>query len=252
MGNIALRSGFRFRRWKKATDCALGKGKGNHVKNLRMICLFEADANKEFGEIGRKCMQKAEKYETLPPEQYGGRKDHSSQDQALNKTLADDHVRQMKQPAAKMVGDLAKCYDRIEHSYAGLALQSQGLEEGPVVMLFGTLQEMEHHVRTIYGDSKRSFHSNKKWKRTRRWWLQCWRCWSRWPAARRISRRRATGTGAGHRRTGTNQWSTLWASCVSWWPWRSLLTTWGAATCVHLLYVVVGVAPLKTKTHSLC
>jgi hypothetical protein len=160
LGNLSLRSGHIPERWKRTVDCILGKGKGNEVTNLRTICLFEADANNEFGEIGRKCMEKAEKHNTLPREQYGGRKGHSAQDQALNKMLFDDKLRLMRQPGAKMVGDLAKCYDRIEHSFAGLALQSQGLEPGPVNMMFGTIQQLKHHVRTIYGDSEMSFTSD--------------------------------------------------------------------------------------------
>jgi hypothetical protein len=39
-------------------------------------------------------------------------------------------------------------------------MQRQGLPKGPIMMMFKTIQELEHHVRTIYGDSENSFNSN--------------------------------------------------------------------------------------------
>ena len=160
MDDIPYRTGYVPSRWKQGINCMLGKGKGFHVKNLRTILLYEPDFNFTNGRTGRLAMENAEKHGTIPPEQYGSRKNHSAIDQALNKVLMHDLLRLLRQPGAHMVGDLAKCYDRIEHSFAGLSLRCQGLPKGPVEAMFGTIQELVHHVRTIYGDSSISFSSD--------------------------------------------------------------------------------------------
>lgn len=53
--------------------------------------------------------------------------------------------------------DLKSCYDRINHTFASLCLQRQGLHKSEVTCMFDTLQTMTHRVRTAYGDSTQSF-----------------------------------------------------------------------------------------------
>ena len=43
------------------------------------------------------------------------------------------------------------------HAIASLCMQRMGLPDGPIVYMFTTLQNMEHHIRTIYGDSDNGF-----------------------------------------------------------------------------------------------
>jgi hypothetical protein len=63
----------------------------------------------------------------------------------------------MKTAGALCSNDAKSCYDRILHSVASLCLQRLGLPEGAIVCMFSTLQNLEHTVRMIYGDSKRTY-----------------------------------------------------------------------------------------------
>ena len=52
---------------------------------------------------------------------------------------------------------MKSCYDRIVHAVASLCLQRQGISESEVVCMFSTLQNLEHTIRTAYGDSKETY-----------------------------------------------------------------------------------------------
>ena len=106
-------------------------------------------------------MTNAEKNGTVAKEQYGSRKRHSAEDHCLNKRLTFDILRQKKRPGTHLATDLLSCYDRIVHSVASLAMQQQGMPTGPIVCMFTTLQEMKHHIRTIFGDSTTIFDSTE-------------------------------------------------------------------------------------------
>jgi hypothetical protein len=52
-------------------------------------------------------------------------------------------------------------YDRIVHAVASLCLQCQGISEsGEVVCMFFILQNLEHTIRTAYGDSEDTYDSD--------------------------------------------------------------------------------------------
>jgi hypothetical protein len=70
-----------------------------------------------------------------------------------DKELASNLIRQKKQPGALNSNDVTACYDRITHSMASLCLQRNGVSDEPLICIFTTIQNMEHHIRTIYGDS---------------------------------------------------------------------------------------------------
>jgi hypothetical protein len=76
---------------------------------------------------------------------------------ALNKRLSYDLMRQMKTAGALCSNDAKSCYDCILHSVASLCLQHLGLPDGAIVCMFTTLQNLEHTVRTIYGNSDQSY-----------------------------------------------------------------------------------------------
>jgi hypothetical protein len=121
---------------------------------LRTIVLFEADFNFTNKDVGRKTARRAEEnYNGFAEEQGGSRNNFRAVELALNKVLTYDHLRQLKWPGALCSNDLKS----IVHSFASLCLQRQGLQESEVARMFSTLQDLEHHIRTAYGDSTTTF-----------------------------------------------------------------------------------------------
>ena len=49
--------------------------------------------------------------------------------------------------------DAKSCYDRIIHSIASMAMQRLGLPIEPITCMIVTIQQMEHYIRTGFGDS---------------------------------------------------------------------------------------------------
>jgi hypothetical protein len=66
-------------------------------------------------------------------------------------------MRQMKTAGSICSNDAKSCYNRILHSVASLCLKQLGLPEGAIVCMFTTLQNLEHTVHTVYGDSEKSY-----------------------------------------------------------------------------------------------
>jgi len=106
-------------------------------------------------------MANAERLHQLAPEQYGSRKGFSAIEHGLNKRLTFDLIRQLCSPAALCSNDAKSCYDRIVHSVATLSMRRLGIPEAPIVSMFQTIQNMQHFVRTSYGDSAASFGGTK-------------------------------------------------------------------------------------------
>ena len=158
MANIPLLSGYSPQRWRRAVDCMLLKQAGNfRVDKLRTIVLFDPEANQNFKFLGRAVMAHAETHNQLADEQYGSRKQKTAIAHALNKRLSYDIMRQMKTAGALCSNDAKSCYDRILHSVASLCLRRLGLPEEAIVCMFSTLQNLEHTVRTVYGNSEKSY-----------------------------------------------------------------------------------------------
>jgi hypothetical protein len=158
MANIPLLSGYSPPRWWKAVDCMLLQWEGNYqVDKLRTIVLFDPEANHIFKYIGRTVMAHAETHHQLAAEQYGSCKKKTAILHALNKRLSYDLLRQFKHPGVLCSNDAKSCYDRILHAVASLCLRRLGLPESAIVCMFTTLQNMEHTVRTVYGDSQNTY-----------------------------------------------------------------------------------------------
>ena len=49
--------------------------------------------------------------------------------------------------------DAKSCYDRIIHAIASMAMQRLGLPIEPITCMIITIQQMEHIIRTGFGDS---------------------------------------------------------------------------------------------------
>ena len=163
MTSIPYETGLSPSRWQQGVNVMLEKKKGNRrVDKLRAILLYEADFNQNNKKIGREMMYYAEDLHLIAKEQYGSRKNLSAVDHSLNKTLTYDLIRQRKIPGAVCSNDAKSCYDRIVHSVASLAMQRMGMEQAPIVCMFTTIQNLDHYIRTVYGNSELSF-SGKLW-----------------------------------------------------------------------------------------
>jgi hypothetical protein len=73
--------------------------------------------------------------------------------QSLNKRLTYNIIGQNKRPVAVCLNDAKSCYDRIVHSVASLAMQRLGTPIEPIVCMFTTIQNLQHRIRTVSGDS---------------------------------------------------------------------------------------------------
>ena len=158
MTAIPYISGISPARWRKGTNVMLEKQKGNfNVEKLRAILLYEADFNQNNKKLGKEMMYTAERLQAIALEQFGSRNKLSASNQSLNKRLTFDLIQQKKRPAALCSNDAKSCYDRIVHSVASLCMQRLGVPPAPIVCMFTTIQNLEHRIRTIYGDSKIGF-----------------------------------------------------------------------------------------------
>jgi hypothetical protein len=129
------------------------------VTKLRTIVLMSSMYNTNNKKLGRDAMKQAKALELLPPDQGGSRKDYRSNEQALNKCLALDLLRQRRQAGALCCNDAKSCYDRIVHSIAILSMRRIGMLLAPLVSMFKVLQEVTYKIRTSYGDSTKTCNS---------------------------------------------------------------------------------------------
>jgi hypothetical protein len=158
LANLPYTYGFSPMRWKKGLDVMLEKKPGvRQVSTLRAILLYEADFNHNNKRLGREMLRQAESANVVAIEQYGSRKNLSAVDQSLNKVLTFDLWRQFRQNGALCSNDAKSCYDRIVHNCASLCMQRIGTPIQPIISMFSTIQDLSHHVCTIYGDSKNGY-----------------------------------------------------------------------------------------------
>jgi hypothetical protein len=71
-------------------------------------------------------------------------------DQALNKVLSFDLIRQAQVDADMCSNDANRCYDRIVHAIAFILMQHQNVPASGYICVFTTLHNLHHTVRTIY------------------------------------------------------------------------------------------------------
>jgi hypothetical protein len=163
--SIPMGTGRPYKQWQKGTDCKLMKKANSfRVDKLWKIVVIQSDANFCNKQIAHKTAQRAETPllpkegpQRLAREQAGSRKRHRAFEQALNKRLAFDLFRQLKWPGIMVPNDLKSCYDRICHSIGSLCLRRQGVAESEVVFTFTLIQNLEHKIRTAYGDCDKCY-----------------------------------------------------------------------------------------------
>jgi hypothetical protein len=127
------------------------------VEKLRTIVLFQGDFNYLNKYIGCHMMKDGEAYEHLAWEKHGSREGKNMIEQALNKVLSFDSIRQARMDEAMCSNDAKSCYDRIVHSITSILMQQQNVPASACICVFITLQNLHHTVRTIYGDSKSGY-----------------------------------------------------------------------------------------------
>ena len=158
LASIPFSTGITTTRWLKGTEVMLEKKKEViRVDKLRTVLLFEADFNMNNKILQQRTMRQGEELEILAPEQGGSRNNFRAIYVALDKKLSIDLCRQKKIPGAVCSNDAKSCYDRIVHSVASLSMQRMGVPKEPLVCMFTTIANLEHNIRTAYGDSLETF-----------------------------------------------------------------------------------------------
>jgi len=108
-------------------------------------------------------MCQAERLGLLAKEQYGSQNQKSAAIQCLNKRLVYDHLRFTWQPLTLCSNDTKSCIDQIVLIIAALCLCCLGASKLAVQSMLSTLDGMEYHLCSTFGDSTIS-QSRKDWQ----------------------------------------------------------------------------------------
>ena len=153
--SFAYSTGYSFKRWKKGLDVQLLKRSQDfRAEKLRTILLLEADFNMNNKTLGRDAMKSGESLGALTRDNYGGRNHHRAAEVSLNSHLTNNSIWARRGRAIIMSNDAKGCYDRIAHIVVDLALRRLGIPKPAMQSMLETIQEMEHHIRTAFGDSE--------------------------------------------------------------------------------------------------
>jgi hypothetical protein len=118
---------------------ALEKAGVTLVEKLRTIVIFQGAFNYLSKYVGRYMMKDGEAYEQLAWEQYGSREGKNAIEQALNKVISFDLIRQARMDAALCFNDAKSFYDRIIHSIESILMQHQNVPASACICVFTTL-----------------------------------------------------------------------------------------------------------------
>lgn len=156
--NIPIAAGFIPDLWKKSLDVMIPKKVSSvHVRKLRIIVLFHSLFNMINKRVGRSMIRQADSLGLIPLEAYGSRPGRRANICALNKVLALDILRQLRRAGIICGNDATLCYDRIVHVVASLCMQRLGVTPDVCKVMFGTLQELQHHISTVFGQSSSAY-----------------------------------------------------------------------------------------------
>jgi hypothetical protein len=158
MRSVAYTTGHALNRWKKGLDVQLLKKPNDfQATNLRTILLLEPDHNMNNKAIGSDAMRAGERQVAHARDNYGSRRGLRAAEVSMNQTLTYNSIWARRGRAVVMSNDAKGCYDRIAHTVVNLALQRLGVPKPALQSMLATIQEMEHHIRTAFGDSKGSY-----------------------------------------------------------------------------------------------
>ena len=130
------------------------------VEKMRTIQLMPAAFNMNNKKTGREIMANAERFNLLPDEQAGSRKNHRANLTTLNKVLTNDIIRARRIPSVIIFNDAKSCYDRIVLWIAALAMRRLGATKESTLEMTKTLQQASHKICTAYGDSSNTYGGN--------------------------------------------------------------------------------------------
>ena len=92
----------------------------------------------------------------LPQSQYS-KKGTKASEAAIVKVLFFDLLRQTRRPGVFLASDLHQCFDRMAHPVCSLVSQRLGVHTNIVKCMLTAIQQMNHTVRTGYGDANVSY-----------------------------------------------------------------------------------------------
>ena len=95
-------------------------------------------------------MELAGDFMVISMEQYGSRKKHATDIQALNTKLYYDLIIMEQTPTTSTLIDIVSNYDLVVHIIASLALQRVGVPRSPITFTLSTLQDMVHTCRKVF------------------------------------------------------------------------------------------------------
>ena len=158
MRSVAYTTGYSYKRWKRGLDVQLLKRlRLWNARKLRTILLLEADFNMNNKALGADAMKMGELNRCFARDNYGGRKEMQSAEVNMNSQLTFNSIWGRRGRAVIMSNDAKGCYDRIAHVVVDLALRRLGIPKPALQSMLETIQEMEHHIRTAFGDSDDSY-----------------------------------------------------------------------------------------------
>jgi hypothetical protein len=102
-------------------------------------------------------MKDGEEHEQLAWEQYGSREGKNAIEQALNKVISFDLIRQARMDTAMCSNDSKSCYDRIVHAIVSILMQKHNVPASACICVFTKPQNLHHTLRTIYGYYKSGY-----------------------------------------------------------------------------------------------
>ena len=151
---IPFCTGYSPKRFRKSLNVSIMKEANNYKpEKQRTIHLLEANFSEGAKIIfSRRMLGNARKYNLIPEEQYA-RKGGKAIDAVLHKVLVFDYLRMMRRPGIVFASDLMNNYDRMSHSVGSLAMRALGVPMSAIKCLTTSIQDMQHHIRTAYGDS---------------------------------------------------------------------------------------------------
>lgn len=123
------------------------------LDKLCTVALFAADSNFLNKYIGCDLMYCAELFGQLANKQFGSRKLHRAITQNTNKRLTFDRLLKKGWRAALCSNNAKSCYLCIFLAVAALCMQQQGIPAATIACMFTTLQNMEHTIQAMFGDS---------------------------------------------------------------------------------------------------
>ena len=127
----------------------------------RTIHLLEANFSEGAKVLfSRRMLGNARQYNQIPEEQYA-RKGGKAIDAVLHKVLVFDYMRMMRRPGVCFASDLMNNYDRMSHNVGSLAMRALGVPMTAIKCLTTSIREMQHHVRTAYGDSDHHYEGSQ-------------------------------------------------------------------------------------------